>query len=63
MVYVLTKGGYAFVFDIGSGALLFRNKVSQDSIFIATYSDGRHKILLHAFIVLADFRNWWSPVC
>ncbi|KAF4687757.1 hypothetical protein FOZ60_003512 [Perkinsus olseni] len=39
MVYVLTKGGYAFVFDIGSGALLFRNKVSQDSIFIATYSD------------------------
>lgn len=35
VVFMITKQGFCFMFDISTGALLFRYKVSNDSVFIA----------------------------
>jgi len=36
VVYLVTKKGYLFVFDIHSGSLIFFNRISTDTIFVST---------------------------
>jgi len=38
VVFVLTKAGFAFMFDVATATMLVRTRVSQDTIFISTYS-------------------------
>ncbi|CAE8586426.1 unnamed protein product [Polarella glacialis] len=38
VVFMVTKAGYLFMFDVATGAMLVRSKVSQDTIFISTTS-------------------------
>jgi len=38
VVYMITKAGYLFMFDVATATMLVRVKVSQDTIFISTYS-------------------------
>jgi len=39
VLFVLTKNGFLIVFDIATGTMLVRSRVSEDSIFISTYSE------------------------
>jgi clathrin heavy chain len=38
VIFMITKAGYLFVFDVQTASMLMRTKVSQDSVFIATSS-------------------------
>jgi len=38
VVFVVTKAGYLFMFDVATATMLVRTRVSQDTIFISTYS-------------------------
>jgi len=38
VIYMVTKAGYLFMFDVATATMLVRTKVSQDTIFISTYS-------------------------
>eukprot|EP00933_Yihiella_yeosuensis_P029628 TRINITY_DN23254_c0_g4_i1.p1 TRINITY_DN23254_c0_g4~~TRINITY_DN23254_c0_g4_i1.p1 ORF type:complete len:1717 (+),score=465.38 TRINITY_DN23254_c0_g4_i1:179-5329(+) len=39
VIYCITKGGYMLMFDAATGAMLIRTRVSQDSVFLSTYSE------------------------
>lgn len=38
VVFMITKAGYLFMFDVATGATLVRTRVSQDTVFISTSS-------------------------
>jgi len=38
VVFMITKAGYLFMFDIGTGTMLVRSKVSQETVFITVGS-------------------------
>eukprot|EP00930_Biecheleria_cincta_P019685 TRINITY_DN1496_c0_g1_i1.p1 TRINITY_DN1496_c0_g1~~TRINITY_DN1496_c0_g1_i1.p1 ORF type:complete len:1703 (+),score=387.00 TRINITY_DN1496_c0_g1_i1:58-5166(+) len=38
VVYMVTKAGFLLLFDVATGTMLLRSRVSQESIFISTYS-------------------------
>jgi len=38
VVFMVTKAGFLFIFDVASATMLVRTKVSQETIFISTYS-------------------------
>lgn len=39
VVFMITKHGWLFMFDVATGAMLVRQRVSQDTIFIGTSSE------------------------
>jgi clathrin heavy chain len=45
IVYVLTKLGYLHLFDLGSGSLIYRNRISTETIFITAPHRERGGIL------------------
>merc|ERR1719453_525256 len=38
VIFMVTKGGWLFMFDVATASLLARQRVSQDAIFIGTTS-------------------------
>mmetsp|Transcript_108985 Transcript_108985/g.351874 ORF Transcript_108985/g.351874 Transcript_108985/m.351874 type:complete len:1524 (+) Transcript_108985:1-4572(+) len=38
VVFMVTKAGYLFMFDVATATMLVRTRVSQDTVFISTYS-------------------------
>ncbi len=40
LVYVITKLGLLFVYDLETGAAVYRNRISADPIFLATLSEA-----------------------
>merc|ERR1719230_2316651 len=38
VVFMVTKAGFLFVFDVASATMLIRTRVSQETVFISTYS-------------------------
>lgn len=51
LVYVVTKLGLLFVYDLESGTAVFRNRISPDPIFLACGSESRWGCALR-FVVL-----------
>jgi clathrin heavy chain len=45
VVYILTKAGYAYVFDIATGGAVFRHKMSETPIFTAVYHEATGGVL------------------
>jgi hypothetical protein len=46
IIYIITKFGGCYIFDIDTGTLLFRDKISQENIFCGNaYSDPSKKLL------------------
>jgi Clathrin-H-link/Clathrin, heavy-chain linker len=45
VVYVLTKMGYAYVFDVATGGVIFRHKVSDMPIFTSAYHEASGGVL------------------
>jgi clathrin heavy chain len=45
VVYILTKAGYAYVYDIPSGGVIFRHKVSETPVFTASTHEGTGGVL------------------
>ena len=45
VLYVLTKFGYVHLFDIGTGALIYRNRISSDTIFLSTLHKEKQGII------------------
>mmetsp|Transcript_39448 Transcript_39448/g.98764 ORF Transcript_39448/g.98764 Transcript_39448/m.98764 type:complete len:1743 (+) Transcript_39448:183-5411(+) len=46
VLFLITKAGYIFMFDIYSGAMLFRNRISNDTIFISAYNATNGGVLV-----------------
>jgi len=40
VIFMVTKNGYLFMFDVATGTMLVRTRVSQDTVFISTYSNA-----------------------
>eukprot|EP00746_Dinoflagellata_sp_MGD_P128868 gnl/MRDRNA2_/MRDRNA2_63153_c0_seq1.p1 gnl/MRDRNA2_/MRDRNA2_63153_c0~~gnl/MRDRNA2_/MRDRNA2_63153_c0_seq1.p1 ORF type:complete len:1693 (+),score=391.73 gnl/MRDRNA2_/MRDRNA2_63153_c0_seq1:1-5079(+) len=38
VVFMITKAGYLFIFDVQCGQMLVRTQISQETVFISTYS-------------------------
>ena len=38
VIFMITKAGYLFMFDVATASMLMRTKVSQDTVFISTAS-------------------------
>jgi clathrin heavy chain len=45
LVYVVTKLGLLFIYDLETGAAVYRNRISADPIFLATISETTGGIL------------------
>jgi clathrin heavy chain len=45
LVYVVTKLGLLFVYDLETATAVYRNRISPDPIFLATASDSTGGIL------------------
>jgi clathrin heavy chain len=45
ILYVLTKFGYVHLFDVGTGALIYRNRISSDTIFLSTLHKEKQGII------------------
>jgi len=45
IVFVMTKFGYVHLFDLGSGALIYRNRISSDTIFLSCLHQGVQGII------------------
>eukprot|EP00179_Madagascaria_erythrocladioides_P027344 CAMPEP_0198339874 /NCGR_PEP_ID=MMETSP1450-20131203/41547_1 /TAXON_ID=753684 ORGANISM="Madagascaria erythrocladiodes, Strain CCMP3234" /NCGR_SAMPLE_ID=MMETSP1450 /ASSEMBLY_ACC=CAM_ASM_001115 /LENGTH=1712 /DNA_ID=CAMNT_0044044827 /DNA_START=107 /DNA_END=5242 /DNA_ORIENTATION=+ len=45
IIFVLTKFGYLHLFELGTGTLVFRNRISQQSVFATAFHHGKEGII------------------
>lgn len=45
VAYVLTKFGYVHLFDVGTGSLIYRNRISSETIFLSAYHKPQQGII------------------
>ena len=45
ILYLITKFGYLYLFDVHTGSTIYRNRISADTIFVTCSSDGGNGVL------------------
>jgi clathrin heavy chain len=45
IAYVLTKFGYVHLFDVGTGSLIYRNRISSETIFLSAFHKPQQGII------------------
>lgn len=45
IIYMITKMGFLYLFDVETGKTIFKNKITQDTLFVTTKSDSNNGFL------------------
>ena len=64
LIYVVTKAGLLFVYDLETATAIYRNRVSQESVFLTAASESTGGVVtINRFVAFNALRRADGPHC